>query len=159
MNTSLRLVEDAGRFRIVEAFNIDDQIRSELKTPGIRTVHVMIDGNEEWGIVRENLPDHVWEIVTSSGKPFRFLNRPNSEIEGEFLDSSWCCPLCHLALKPSGAIDVLHSARLERYHCVNPACSHHHTPQHPVDFTPDTKGTRELLGARQLRIKLAIKCR
>lgn len=139
VKSRLRLEHRANRFLISEVNPIDGQILAELNTPDARTVHIVVDDIEDWGIVHENLPDHIWEILTLAGNQLRFADMPVGEIEGEFLKSPWCCPDCRLILKPSGAIEVLDGARLERYHCVNPTCS---SQQQSVDFTPDIGGPK-----------------
>ena len=155
MKSLLQLENKDNRLSIVQVHTLDNQVRVELYPPDARTVHVVVDGTEDWGIVHEILAEHQWEIWTVSGKRLPFSEMVDRQIDGEFLNGDWCCPDCRLILKPSGAIEVLHGSKLERYHCVNPTCSNQ---QQSVDFTPDIEGSQELLGSRQLAVRLAVKC-
>lgn len=155
MNSLLQLKNEDNRLSVVQVHAVDTQILAELYPPDARTVHVVVDSADDWGIVHEVLPDHQWEIWTESGKRLPFSAMADQSIEGEFLEFPWCCPECRLTLLPSGAIEVLNGQRLDRYRCVNPNCPNR---QGSLDLTPDIGGALALLGSRQLAVLLSVKC-
>ncbi|AUW92643.1 hypothetical protein BXT84_00640 [Sulfobacillus thermotolerans] len=159
MNTLLRLVTSEGNSKVppyvVEVFAADDQCRAEQHAPGGRLVHILVNGQETYGLVYEVPHIHAWQVETTSGDVYRFADMPNAQFEGEFLHSSWCCPHCHMPLKPEGALSIVANARIEAYRCVNPRC---HSKDN-VLFAPSDDNTVSLLGARQgLNVQLAKKC-
>lgn len=152
MNTFLRLVYDRnGRSSIVQT-DVYDDILDSLYLGGRTARFIRPDGEEDYGIVTETLPEHRWEIWNPGGEHFDFIDQPDSQFRGEFLDTPYCCPHCMMKLKPDGIQEVLLDLRVEVYQCVNPACGHCSartliTPHNP-----------EVMGVRQIPTALAIRC-
>lgn len=152
MNTFLRLVHHKDVRRSISQTDVYGDILGSLYL-GSRTVRfIRHDGEEDYGIATETLPDHRWEIWNPAGEHFGFTDQPECQFRGEFLDTPWCCPQCRMRLKPNGIQEVLLDLRIEVYRCVNPACDHC-TAQ-----TPIITHNPEVMGARQIPTAVAIQC-
>ncbi|AEW03960.1 hypothetical protein Sulac_0393 [Sulfobacillus acidophilus DSM 10332] len=123
MNTFLRLEKDKNGRHLVAQTSVHGDVMAELYPPDSRTVRFIHPrGDEDYGIVRETLPDHQWEIWSQTGDHLLFTEQPEHELRGEFLDKIWCCPQCRSALGPGNAQEVFSGVRIATFRCVNPAC-------------------------------------
>ncbi|SMC02181.1 hypothetical protein SAMN00768000_0399 [Sulfobacillus thermosulfidooxidans DSM 9293] len=151
MNTFLRLVHDQDGCRSIVQTDVYDDILDSLYL-GSRTVRfIRPDGEEDYGIVTETLPEHRWEIW-NPGKHFNFTDQPDWQFRGEFLDTTWCCPHCRTRLRPDDIQEVLLNVRIEVYRCVNPGCDHCSTRTPIITHTP------EVMGAIKTATAVAIHC-
>lgn len=152
MNTFLRLAHDQEGRRSIVQTDEDGNILDSLYLGGRTARFIRPDGEDDYGIVTEILPEHRWEIWNPAGEHFEFADQPDCQFRGEFLDTTWCCPHCRTQLRPDGIQEVLLNVRIEVYRCVNPACGHCSARTPIITYAP------EIMGAIQTPAAVAIQC-